>query len=278
VAIWGSCVTRDAFAVPDQVADWDLLYYGARSSWVSQASRRWPDAEPALDGTVSGFGRRMVAEDLAKSVVDRLIEHRPQVVVFDLIDERLALLRRGQTWVTCSEYLAQTDLGAALAARPDATCGMTAPRRAVRFARAVRRLAPRLLRGLPDTTFVLHLAPYTGQVAGGGRLPEPQAGWARELDAAQQPMFDALAGAFGRRLVRAVPPPAVCLVDPRHRWGPASYHYVPQYYDWLLDALRAVPPVPTASSLPARSDKESVGAFRGSAAIRRRGHRLLNRG
>jgi uncharacterized protein DUF6270 len=203
----------------------------------------------------SGFGRRMVTEDLAKTVVDRLVEHRPDIVVLDLVDERLPIARVGHTWVTVSDYLKQTSLGEHVVAQASQLISMTNARRAQLFASAARRLARRLVRELPHTVFVLNEAPYTTRVGDGTDMEEPKAGWARELEAAQQPLIRSLVREFGPRLVRATPPAEVCLADPDHRWGVTSYHYVPDYYHWLIDTLLMVETVPPAerTGRPGRS-------------------------
>lgn len=246
VAIWGSCVTRDAFALADRADELaerlPLVYYGARSSWVCQDSRPWTGRAPDLSVMTSGFGRRMVTEDLEKSIIDRLVEHQPDILVLDLIDERLPIARIGDTWITLSDYLKQTDAGDRMEADANEVSSMTHPRRARLFATAARRLARRLVRELPATTFVLNEAPYTTRVGDGTEMGEPKAGWARDLDAAQQPMMRSLVRAFGPRLVRATPPAEVCLADPGHRWGVTSYHYVEGYYHWLIDSLLALEP------------------------------------
>jgi hypothetical protein len=273
VAIWGSCVSRDAFAVQSRAAQIEdnlsLVYYGARSSWISQDSRPWPDPAPVLDGTVSGFGRRMVQEDLTKQIPDRLVEQQPDLVVIDLVDERLPLVRRGETWLTASDYLRQTDLGASLLAEPSETSTITAPGRRALFTAAVPRLVTRLVRDLPQTTFVLHEAPYVTRISDGRTLPEPRATWARELQAAQRPLFRALARAFGRRMVRATPPPQVCAIDPEHRWGIASYHYVESYYHWLLDTLLAIEPQASAPPTRWSSPRRWLTSRSGNTLVRR---------
>jgi len=254
VAIWGSCVTRDAFAVADRADELaerlPLVHYGARSSWISQASRPWTGPAPDLGAMTSGFGRRMVTEDLEKSLVDRLIEQRPDLVVLDLVDERLTLARAGASWITVSDYLRQTGLGARVTAGADELSAITSSRRARLFAAAAHLVARRLVAALPETVFVLNEAPYTTRVGDGTMLGEPRAGWARDLEAAQQPLLRTLVKEFGPRLVRATPPAEVCLADPDHRWGATSYHYVPAYYQWLIDTLLEVQAVP-AGRVPA---------------------------
>jgi hypothetical protein len=198
------------------------VYYGARSSWISQDSRPYPVAEADLDG-LSGFGRRMVEEDLAKNIIDRLVELAPDIVVLDLVDERLQLARLGRSWITGSDYVQRTELWTRVVAEAAEVSSMTQPQRQSSSRRASSAW-PDILSQLPETTFVLNEAPYTTEVADGTQLPEPQAGWARELDAAQRPMMKVLVAAFGPRLVRATPPPQVRLADPDHRWGTTSYH------------------------------------------------------
>jgi hypothetical protein len=244
VAIWGSCVTRDAFALTDRpaLAGLDLVYYGARSSWVSQASVAWPD-KPDF-GDLAGFGCRMVEEDFAKSIPDCLVAAGADIVVLDLIDERLPLLRHGPTWLTLSDYLLQTPMAAQMQELAVERSGLADRRRHEMFAASAIALAQQLSVRLPQSTFVLHAAPYTTAVDGGGALPEPAAGWARDLNAGQQPLFEALRIAFGPRLVVITPPEDVAMADPGHKWGLSSYHYAERYYDWLLDELNAVKPVP----------------------------------
>ncbi|MFZ0159235.1 MAG: DUF6270 domain-containing protein [Kineosporiaceae bacterium] len=246
VAIWGSCVTRDAFAVASRREQLEeelpLVYYAARSSWISQASQPWPQTDPELGGEVSGFGLRMVQEDLNKSIIDRLAELKPDIVVLDLIDERLPIARVGRTWLTVSDYAKQTALVPRVVAAADETCSMTQPARARLFAAAARTVARRLTRELPRTAFVLNEAPYTTRVGDGTTLSDPAGGWARDLEAAQQPLLRAVVRQMGDRLFRARPPQEVCLADPDHRWGVTSYHYVEDYYHWLIDTLRAIEP------------------------------------
>jgi hypothetical protein len=259
VAIWGSCVTRDAFSVASRAEQLEerlpLVYYGARSSWVAQDSRPYTVTEADLGG-LTGFGLRMVEEDLARNVIDRLVEHRPDIVVLDLVDERLQLARLGKSWITGSDYVKRTELWTRALAEADEVSSMTQPKRQKLFAAAAKRLARRMVRELPDTTFVLNEAPYTTEVADGTRLPEPQAGWARDLDAAQRPMMEVLAAEFGPRLVRAHPPGDVCLADPDHRWGVTSYHYIEAYYHWLIDLLLEVEPATAATA--ARSGRRVI--------------------
>ena len=263
VAIWGSDATRDAFAFESRAsalaARLALVHDSAGSSWISQASPPWTGHDARPTGAVEEAPRRIVAEDLDKTIVDRLIERQPDLLVFDLIDERLPIVRVGRSWITASNHMQESEVGARALAEAEETCAATDPRRQALFAAAVPELARRLLDALPRTIFVLHEAPHATRVADGSALPEAQIALANELNAAQRLMGRRLVDAFGARLVRAVPPREVCLADPHHRRGVASCHYVEAYYEWLVDSLLAIASVvpdaspPLTSSAPRRT-------------------------
>jgi hypothetical protein len=224
-------------------------------------------------GGLSGFGLRMVQEDLHRQIIDNLVTHQPDIVVLDLVDERLPLARLGRSWITGSDYLKSTGQWDRMLAEADEVSALTQSKRRTLFAAAARRLVKRLVRDLPKTTFVLNEAPFTTEVADGTTLPEPQAGWARDLDAAQRPLMDVLAAQFGSRLLRATPPPQVCLVDPDHRWGLASYHYIEAYYHWLIDVLLTVEPPASAATRAGRGVIDLSALERPTSFLRS----LLNR-
>jgi hypothetical protein len=245
VAIWGSCATRDAFAVESRANELSerlqSVYYAARTSWISQASPPWQGEALDLSQVVNAFGQRAVQTDLDKTAIDRIIENHPDLVVFDLLSERLPVARFGRTWVTVSQYLEQTDLGPRVAAEADALHEATSSERPGLFAAAARRIARRLIRDLPESTFVLHEAPFTDRVADGTVLSEPEGQDTPSLTLAQKPLVDTLVQEFGPRLVRAKPPRHLWVADPNHRWGRANTHYVQDYYHWVIDTLLAVP-------------------------------------
>ena len=220
------------------LADLPLVYYAARSSWISQASPALPDRDVEPSGSGGEWERRIVAGDLGKTIVDRLGELQPDVLVLDLIDERLRVCRIGRAWFTHSNYLERTFSGARLLAAAEEACTPIDPRRLDLFADAARRLVPRLLAALPRTQCVLHAARHATHTTDGIALAAPQVADPHALNGAQTAMVTALRSAFGARLRCITPPAEVCVADPAHRWGVATYHYTERYYQWLVDALR----------------------------------------
>jgi hypothetical protein len=236
IYIWGSCVTRDSLEVREHSLD--LVRYTARTSWISQASMPVP-YEPDLGDTLSQFGRRLVLEDLHKKVVDQIAEAAPDVVVLDLIDDRLSLFRQGASWVTYSDYCQASPFGKKIRAEHDQASRFLEPGRVGLFESAVRAIAPRLMALAPRTKFVLHEAPYAVKAASGDGFPAERVKDSQASNAVQSQLFDILAAAFGPRLERLTPPGELVLGDPNQRWGLAPFHYVSEYYRWFLDALEA---------------------------------------
>ncbi len=239
VSIWGSCVTRDAFEIRPHL--FDSIDYHARTSWVAQAAPA-PGASldtTPLDPEAPAFRLRMVQEDVERLVVHSLIEAKSDLIVFDLIDDRLDLIDAGEgAWVTDSDYLGGTRAKEQLAEA--ARNPFRSPERIEYFRAAVDALLPRLAE-IPSTTpIVLHAAYCTPFVN------DPDVTFNAGMANFAMTANDALA-AFGREIQQALGPrlltfesqPAVHRADPTHRWGLSTYHYERDYYVDLLDALEA---------------------------------------
>lgn len=91
VAILGSCVTRDMFEIEvERLANFDVVFYGARSSVLSYLSL--PNIDPRLRVNEGGFEEVRAKYDLDKTHWDILENSRPDIIIVDLIDERLGLI------------------------------------------------------------------------------------------------------------------------------------------------------------------------------------------
>lgn len=88
ILVFGSCVSRDIirFAGDQQ---FELVDYYARSSLASMGAMPVDTCEKDLAQIVSPFQQRMVARDMSKSFLDDLKTLEFDVLLLDLIDERL---------------------------------------------------------------------------------------------------------------------------------------------------------------------------------------------
>src|SRR5688500_18052555 len=110
IAIFGSCVTRDLFE--DPALRPSLAHYASRSSVISVVAEPVPLAEDevVLD---SAYQKRAVLADFNKTFFPELRALAPDWVVVDLVDERFAVLRTGDSYVTESSAFTGAGLGEA---------------------------------------------------------------------------------------------------------------------------------------------------------------------
>jgi len=248
LAIWGSCATRDILESGEHSFE---LEYHARTSWVSQASP--PHRPPVPIPPGAGFGERMVREDLAKEVVADLIASQPALLVVDLIDERFDVVQVAGSWYTMSDYYQRLGLEPKVREVATVTSAYRSPPRALQFESAAALIAPELAEALPRTRIVLHQAWYTARTADPA-VPfySTATKHAMSSNEALSGWYASLRSAFGRRLHVVEPPRELLVGDPAHRWGLAHYHYVPQYYTWMLAALHDVADRPIARGWTSR--------------------------
>lgn len=232
IAIYGSCVTRDAFEVRPHPHT--IVGYFARSSMISQCAAPIALAPEDLGDTVKEWGRRIVAADLEKTIVERIAAAEPDLVIIDLIDERLPLLRVGGSLLTVSSYAMETPLVQGLAA--DGTrLGATATARNTEFLRTAPMVMARLLEVVGPERILLHRAMYSMRVQGRGRFDGAVRASSRRMNRRLGPWYDAVARASGCREFR--PPRRARIADPGHKWGLSPFHYVQPYYERLLDEV-----------------------------------------
>ncbi|MFE4465524.1 DUF6270 domain-containing protein [Oerskovia sp. NPDC056781] len=236
VLIHGSCVTRDAFALPGESRFWIADYY-ARSSLASAF------ADHGLEGVdtstiTSAFQRRMVERDLDKVFRRAMPAARADMIVVDLVDERFGILVDDRAGVgTPSAELLRTrgispDLHRVAPGSVDFLTAWEAGRR--------RLMAEATAAGVADR-IIVHQARWAERSADGARFDHQSSAEANHL----------LEYMYGRLRLDLAPhqfvrvPAHLVVGDPDHRWGRSPVHYVEEYYRTFLDLLdraTAAPP------------------------------------
>ncbi|RXR26901.1 hypothetical protein EQW78_03045 [Oerskovia turbata] len=227
VLIHGSCVTRDAFALPGE-SRFRLTDYYARSSLASAF------ADHGLEGVdtttlPSAFQRRMVEQDLGKAFWRAMPAVQADVIVVDLVDERFGILvdDRAGVGTPSAELLragVSPDLHRVVPGSIDFLMAWEAGRR--RFVAEARAA------GLLDR-IVVHQARWAEQCADGTRFDYKASADANHL----------LEYMYGRLRLDLAPhqfvrvPVHLVVGDPDHRWGRSPVHYVEGYYRSFLDLL-----------------------------------------
>ncbi|MGE3935250.1 MAG: DUF6270 domain-containing protein [Rhodospirillaceae bacterium] len=237
-AIFGSCVTRDAFDLAQRRGGSDaVVTYLARTT--VNACLAAPVSLPAPAGLAAArFEERCVVADLAKTHFADLGAKPFDFLIVDLIDERHPVLSVDGSLVCRSVPLV----------RMAAACGLD-----LSGYEMLMPHDPRIVQATIDNIpkFVAELA----AIAPPSRIVLHEALWAshyRAADGALRPFpdpplsarcNDTLSGYYAA--IRAACPQATSIridgdalaADERHRWGLEPFHYAEAYYDLFLQRL-----------------------------------------
>lgn len=226
IVIFGSCVSRDAFAFGIPFSD-----YFARSSLVSAFPALGVEAilDIDLSGLESAFQRRMVYADTRKTAGQRIGEKGYDYLLLDLIDERFSLLPSGGGFVTLSPELvrAQPSL-----ARAEGLIDTHAGVRWKYWCDAARRL----IDACGSHRVIVNRAYWANVDDTGQPLPDQDS--IRRANVLLARMYGFLDAFDGLRGIDY--PENVLVARSDHKWGRAPFHYVPGFYHHTLATLGAL--------------------------------------
>ncbi|WP_144794994.1 DUF6270 domain-containing protein [Kocuria palustris] len=226
--IYGSCVTRDAFALDGAPG---LSDYFARTPLVS-AFGRAPAELPAsmdLEAIPSAFQKRMVDRDVRKTLPPTLRDLDPEVlVIIDLIDERIPVARVSGGILACSSEAAR----AGFAPQREAQISIGRPG----FITAWNQAAAELVEALEGRRVVLNKAYWATHDDTGQDLQER---FPIELhNRTLKHMYTTLERSLGCAVIEY--PDDLLVADSTHRWGLSPFHYTRPFYDHFIARLREV--------------------------------------
>jgi hypothetical protein len=228
IAIFGSCVSRDAFAFAPGT-DLASVEYFARSSMAS-AFHPVPVGDPwlsAMGRIESAFQRRMVECDLRKTAKQRLLASSADLVLVDLIDERFDLIALSDSYATRSEEFSEMGLDPA---------GFGAVIRAgsSERMRLWRERARAMLQGIGPKRIVLNEAYWARELADGRRMKRR---W--RIDRANDRLREMHAFLRAGGVERTITYPGELLrADAGHKWGLSPFHFIADFYKFTMEALQ----------------------------------------
>ncbi len=233
--MYGSCVSRDLVRLdPDR---FEVSYYLARQSWISAFSK--PVAPPRYE-LASKFQARMVDFDF-RSMGKRLIGGdqalASDVILLDLIDERLGVIPLNGTYVTWSGEMRRTGLVSSADLRKWIKFGTD--KHFALWSKAAEKVRAALEPAM-DRVFVLGAKFAETSIEGetiDGPSGRPIAEWNAMYDRYYAKLED-----LGFTVLQQ--DPESCVSTTEHLWGVAPYHYVDRAYfdfgDAILTHRRAV--------------------------------------
>lgn len=237
ILIFGSCVSRDIISFAgDQ--EFELVDYYARSSLASLGAIPVGTCEKDLVQISSQFQRRMVVRDMSKSFFDDLKTLEFDVLLLDLIDERLDVyeIDPGSVLTLSNEFLASGLITTAERSSIKWIKTDTEQHRALWLKGMERFFATLDDFGLMNRV-VVNKVFWADQFENGDPLPTKYSATAIEKANNHLAwMYEQLENFilpsnwmnFSRNVLKA---------DRQHRWGVSPFHYSDEYYRAAITAL-----------------------------------------
>ncbi|KGM13821.1 DUF6270 domain-containing protein [Cellulomonas bogoriensis] len=225
VAVYGSCVSRDAVEYLDADRH-QLVTYVARQSVISAFSDPVDDLD--VSHVESPFQRRMLNGDAEGNLMERLSGAEPDVVLWDLTDERLGVLRSPHgEYLTRSVELIGSGIDTDLQDTWELIEFGTDEHFAL-WARAVARFAAALRAADLIDKVALVRVPWATRSTDGGIPPHPFGHRPVVVNRRYHRYYRHLAGVHPWKQVRVRA--WFAKADPDHQWGHAPFHYHPATY------------------------------------------------
>lgn len=239
VAVWGGPQTWNIFTQGGEHGAAVVSTFPS-SSWVAQAGDGANVDDLVPDG--DSFEARGVRDDLGASVVDEIIALQPEVVVLDALGELVDLVHVGD-WATATQIASNLGLEDTLRERSTRTLAWDDPERPALFAGAVRSIADRLTRALPDATFVLHRAWLTDRT--NPTEPAPAGHQTGDQDLTRmndllETYYGVIEDAFAGRIVPLEVSHELRVVDGRQSSDALHAPYIGAYSESALEQLDAM--------------------------------------
>ncbi|WP_411732807.1 DUF6270 domain-containing protein [Paeniglutamicibacter sp.] len=226
--IFGSCVSRDLARIDSE--RFKAGHYTARQSWISAyaESRRPPNVV-----LPSAFQKRMVEDDFRSSGRNVLKSTRPatsDLIMLDLIDERLGVLPVEGSWITMSNELRKSKAVDDAVMRQIVPFG--SPEHFELWASAAIEMRADL-DSYMGKTFVL-AARFASVTDLGVELKEFRGESAVSWNQRFEPYYDYLRS-IGFNVVDH--DPEMVLSSEEHTWGATPFHYIDAAYKSFGDRL-----------------------------------------
>ena len=227
VFIYGSCVTRDAFALEH---GFELVDYVARSPFGSAFAEPPKAVDVEIDSIPSAFQRRMVRTDLHKQLEGLLRDKDFDYLLLDLIDERILLLPYQETLIAYSAELQTTGVQA----NYDDLLAVGSEEYYALWMQGLDRL----LAACPASKIVVNRVFWATAADDGTELPDQP--WIARHNEVLKRLYAELSAHPEIRFIDY--PEGLLVANSKHQWGAAPFHFVDGVSTHLLGELAKLSP------------------------------------
>lgn len=234
--IFGSCVSRDVlnFDVEKAIA---LVDYYARSSFASAFAAK-PGVDTYSANLQSGFQAAIVKADLEKSLQHSIREQSFDLFLIDLIDERFNVFVTDEgALFTVSNELRSAGFD------PQAEIGTLVKSGSEEFFALWEAGWERFVSILKETgqlnKVVVNRTLWSSQTSAGNDFsPQFQAAYIAESNSFLMRLYERMDCDLSAQQFISPPSSMIC-GNEQHKWGISPFHYVDDYYLFMLHELRA---------------------------------------
>lgn len=223
IFILGSCVSRDAFELSNSP---ELVDYRARTALGSSFAPRTAISDSVdLNLNPSPFQRRMVESDIEKLLSATLSSAQFDFLLLDLIDERLPMIRHGDSYITSSPELH--------------ACGLKpSPEDLVEvgseeYLCAFRAGIANLISVVPAERIIVNEVYWATRTSDGVEIGSQP--WTAKNNAILKTLYNELRLQKGISFISY--PESSFAADPDHKWGVSPFHYGVQLAKQTIDGI-----------------------------------------
>lgn len=240
VVVFGSCVSRDVFSLPNIKFDVSQKYF-PRSSIISSVSDPVDINIQELE-TENQWLKWVIHTDFQKNVFKQIESRDFDLLVIDLIDDRFDLMSVAGSYVTCSDEFIKLNAIKAAGVDMERIDRLSLLAKEL-YEKAIKVFSKRLLDVCKDKKLVIHRAMYSYQYIDKDGLlqsfiDEKLKRYKRYNDMLSS-AYDLLAAQLPFAEILEVEP-EFQIGDANHRWGLSPFHYVTEYYKSVESKLTAV--------------------------------------
>lgn len=226
IFIYGSCVTRDGVEWwPDY--GFELDGYVARQSLISsQSAATQAEATFDFESVESDFQKRMAIDDLEGNLMSVITRHNPEVIVWDLCDERNGVhqFKSGRFYTRNILYKDSRPRGETIAFGSD------------QHFQLWTKALDSFMNQLGNRRLIVNGTPWAIKNDKGDPVNSDDTK-ATVFNRNAERYFDAIADR-GIPIIRVDQDKAIALSS--HKWGEAPFHYVDDTYHEFLRQLQAL--------------------------------------
>lgn len=239
VGIIGSCVTRDAFEVTNNVYDVKGAYF-PRASLISLMSKE-VEPSPTLINIEKQWVKWVLNNDYNKSTLQQLKSISPDLICIDLIDERYDLVSINDSYLTRSDELVKYIVDVNNVSIEKILKMGCAETEAIFFEKAVC-FCEKINNLFPGVLVVIHEARYSDYYLENGNIQKfsEERRFLNALTNARLNIYYELLKEKIKNSISIRLDEQYVVSCKEHKWGLSPFHYINDYYVEFINKLNTI--------------------------------------